>query len=198
MSNGWRHGCFGVMAIKVVPVRGDSGRFSFDLTDGTVCCCALQATGWRWRGVPSPTAGGDDWWPRHKTTRRRRRTAPSQVRCMTAMWLSDGRPSIHSQTADFFSYLTIAAASSCSIYEDSEWSQSLARALTLLILCLSRACDRESCEFVAALALENMQSVSSNAVYFCAFQQYFQWAELTVWRWKGSVHTISPYTCDMK
>lgn len=88
--------------------------------------------------------------------------------------LSDGRPSIHSQTADFFSYLTIAAASSCSIYEDSEWSQSLARALTLLILCLSRACDRESCEFVAALALENMQSVSSNAVYFCAFQQHFQ------------------------
>lgn len=73
-----------------------------------------------------------------------------------------------------FSDLAIAAASSCSISEGSEWSQSLARALTLLISCLSRACDRESCEFVAALALENMQSVSSNTVYFCASQQYFQ------------------------
>lgn len=47
----------------------------------------------------------------------------------------------------------MAAASSCSIYEDPEWSQSLARALALLILCLSRARDRDSCEFVAALAL---------------------------------------------
>lgn len=89
--------------------------------------------------------------------------------------VTERRPAEHPQPdCRFFSYLAIAATSSCNIYEDSEWSQSLARALTLLILCLSRACDCESCEFVAALALENMQSVSSNTVYFCAFQQYFQ------------------------
>lgn len=145
------------------------------------CCSALQATGWRWRGIPSSTTGGGDCWPHHQTMTRRRRTVPSQVCCMTTMWTNYNRKSIHSQIADFFRFIS---SSHIILQHLSGLFVVREQALMLLILCLPWACNCESCEFVTvgAMALKKSSALVSRLQHW-HFKKWHMWGK----RWWSDV-----------
>lgn len=167
-------------AIKVVPVRGDLGRFSFDLTDGTVAVVLRRP--WDGGGGASRCRPLGEAADGHVTRKRHGGEELLWARYAAwplCDWATTGRVSVIHDDRVILQYLW------------GFWVVSVTRYSANAANFVSFPSVRPWIMWACGCG-GSEQNVSSNTVYFCAFQQYFQKAEVTVWRCKGSFHTIAP------